>query len=146
MTLGVCNCVCLCVCVNACVCVLQPTRTACQIWCSLWRVSGWWVLAMTRVWAGCAPKVAACWGDTTSPPGPPAYSILHSLRVCVCVCIVYSSSQSSVFRNILWGRWTWHKILTIYFIPYQPTWIPRFTCKASYTRAAFPSNVLAFSQ
>lgn len=61
---------------------VQPTRTVCQIWFSPWRASGWWALAMTKVWAGCAPRVAACWGDTTSLPGPPAYSILHSTNVC----------------------------------------------------------------
>lgn len=62
-----------------CVFILQPTKTVYQIWYFPWRVSGWSVLAMTRVWAGCAPKVAACWEDTTSLPGPLAYSILLAI-------------------------------------------------------------------
>lgn len=61
-----------------CVCVLQPTRTVCQIWCSPWRASGWWAPATTRAWAGCAPRAAACWGGTTSPHGPLVCSILHA--------------------------------------------------------------------
>lgn len=69
-------------CLDICVCVLQPTRIVCQIWCSPWRRSGWWAPATTRAWAGCAPRVGACWGGTTSTPGPLVCSILYSLCVC----------------------------------------------------------------
>lgn len=76
-------------CVRVYLCVFQLTRTACQIWSSPWRASGWWAPATTRAWAGCAPRAAACWGDTTSTPGPPACSILSLFfirrrRTCVC--------------------------------------------------------------
>lgn len=85
-----------------CACVLQPTRTVCQIWCSPWKASGWWARAMTRAWAGCAPRVAACWGDTTSPPGPPAYSILHSLTLCT---VYITVSISWVVTSIALTPW-----------------------------------------
>lgn len=59
---------------------VQPIRTVCQTWCFLWRASGWWAPDTTRVWAGCAPRAAVCWGATTSAPGPPVYSILLCLH------------------------------------------------------------------